>query len=231
MREIEIMMQDINLEVELTRELIGKEALDNRVMAAMRSVPRHEFIPHALRYQAYQNGPLPIGLGQTVSQPYIVALMTDLLNPQAEDVILEIGTGSGYQTAVLSQVVKQVCSVEIIAELSQTAGERLQRLGYENVSLRSGDGYFGWPEQAPFDGIIVTAAAPHIPQPLVDQLKIGARLVIPVGREYGFQQLKVLEKTAPDSLVSHTVLGVSFVPLTGSHSTDTAYHDAFNPRV
>lgn len=231
MNEIEIMLSDIEMEVELTRNMIGKDALDSRVMAAMRQVPRHEFVPHPLRYQAYANGPLPIGLGQTISQPYIVALMTDLLNPKADDVILEVGTGSGYQTAVLSQVVKQVYSVEIIKELSSSAAQRLEDLGYNNVSLRSGDGYFGWPEQAPFDGIIVTAAAPHIPQPLIDQLKIGACLVIPVGREYGFQQLKVLQKTSADKIVSNTVLGVSFVPLTGSHSTDTAYHDAFNPKV
>jgi protein-L-isoaspartate(D-aspartate) O-methyltransferase len=215
--EIEMMMRDIEMEVELTRDMTGKDALNNRVMKAIRQVPRHEFIPQTLRYRAYDNGPLPIGLGQTISQPYIVALMTDLLNPEPDDVMLEIGTGSGYQTSVLSLLVKQVYSVEIIADLSQQASERLQKLGCQNVNCRSGDGYFGWLEHAPYDGIIVTAAAPHIPQPLLEQLKIGARLVIPVGKPGYYQELKVLEKTAADKIVIHNILGVSFVPLTGSH--------------
>jgi len=168
---------------------------------------------------------LPIGKGQTISQPFIVALMSDLLNPQPEHSVLEIGTGCGYQTAVLACLVRQVYSVEIIEELSVASGERLDRQGYTNVELRSGDGYNGWPEHAPYDGIIVTAAAPHVPQPLIDQLRVGGRLVIPVGYPYSYQELRVLEKQAEDKIETRCVLAVSFVPLTGKHSTDTAYRD------
>lgn len=217
MNELECMLSDIEMEVGLTQDLTGKEALDDRVMAAMQQVPRHLFIPQIFRYRAYDNRPLPIGEGQTISQPYIVALMSDLLNPEPDDVILEIGTGSGYQTSVLSQLVKQVYSVEIIAALAEQAGKRLHELGYRNVEICSGDGYFGWPEYAPYDGIIVTAAAPHIPPPLIDQLKIGARLVIPVGFPNAYQELKVLEKTADGEIATYNILGVSFVPLTGNH--------------
>jgi protein-L-isoaspartate(D-aspartate) O-methyltransferase len=225
------MLNDIEKEVMLTHDFIGKNALNDKVIAAMQQVPRHEFIPKILRYRAYDNDPLPIGSGQTISQPYIVALMSDLLNPEPDDVILEIGTGSGYQSSILSQLVKQVYSVEIISELAEQACERLHRLGYHNISCCTGDGYFGWPEHAPYDGIIVTAAAPHIPQPLIEQLRVGARLVIPVGNPHYYQQLKVLEKTAVDKIVTYPILDVSFVPLTGKHSTDTAYQDGFNPKV
>ncbi len=211
------MMQDIEREVELTRRWIGKEAFDPRVMAAMQQVPRHEFVPAELLPFAYDNGPLSIGHGQTISQPYIVALMTDLLNPQPEDVVLEIGTGSGYQAAILAQVVAQVYSIEIVAALAEEASARLKRLGYDNVVSRQGDGYYGWPEHAPFDGIIVTAAAPNIPQPLLEQLKVGARLVIPVGLPYMHQELLVAEKTADGNVEVRKVLDVAFVPLTGKH--------------
>lgn len=217
MKDLEHMLRDIEREVELTSHFIGKDALDTRVMTAMEKVPRHEFLPEDLRYQAYENGPVPIGLGQTISQPYIVALMTDLLDSKPSDVILEIGTGSGYQAAVLAQLVRQVFTVEILERLAKDAGKRLKNLGYANITVRNGNGYDGWPEQAPFDGIIVTAAAPHVPPALIAQLRIGAKLVIPLGTPYGYQELVLMEKTAPDEMQSKTILGVRFVPLTGIH--------------
>jgi protein-L-isoaspartate(D-aspartate) O-methyltransferase len=214
------MMRDIRLEVQLTKSWIGKEHLDARVLAAMEKVPRHEFVPQELDYLAYSNGPLAIGHGQTISQPYIVALMTDLLRPQAEDVVLEVGTGSGYQAAVLSLLVKQVYSVEIVAALAQDAATRLRSLGYSNVSVRGGDGYRGWPEHAPFDAIIVTAAAPTIPPPLLEQLKPGGRMVIPVGAPYDRQILTVIDKSERGDVTQQTILPVAFVPLTGKHGKE-----------
>jgi len=219
MGQLEKMMQDIAMEVEYTRRYIGKDALDSRVMAAMRKVPRHKFVPTDIQAFAYENGPVSIGFGQTISQPYIVALMTDMLCPSEEDVILEVGCGSGYQAAVLSLLVKQVYSTEIVTELGEQARERLQRLGYHNVSVRIGDGYYGWQEHASFDGIIVTAAAPYIPPPLVDQLKPGGRLVIPVGLPYMHQELLLLEKDEQGEITTTKVLDVAFVPLTGEHAT------------
>ncbi len=215
MKELQGMLKDIEMEVTLTRHLTGKDALDSRVMAAMRKVPRHAFLPVDLRHYAYENGPASIGSGQTISQPFIVALMSDLLNTKPTDTILEIGTGSGYQSAILSTLVKQVYSVEIIENLANSARDRLEKLGYHNVAVRMGDGYFGWPEHAPFDGVIVTAAAPHVPQPLIDQLREGGRLVIPVGLPYHYQELMVIEKKANGEIGIENVLGVSFVPLTG----------------
>ncbi len=209
------MLSDIDAEIHYTRTLIGRDAFAPRVMAVMAEVPRHLFVPEGDRDQAYANGPLPIGWGQTISQPYIVALMTDLLACGPDDRVLEIGTGSGYQAAVLSRLVGQVYSLEIIPQLATAAAARLARLGYANVRVRQGDGHHGWPEQAPFDGILVTAAARAIPPALVDQLRPGARLVIPVGRPYAHQDLLLLEK-GPDGALSLTaVLGVAFVPLTG----------------
>jgi protein-L-isoaspartate(D-aspartate) O-methyltransferase len=198
-------------------------------MTAMKKVPRHEFLPPDLRYCAYDNGPAPIGSGQTISQPYIVALMSDLLETKPSDIILEIGSGSGYQAAVLSQLVQQVYSVEIIEDLATTARKRLNKLGYNNVEIRNDDGYFGWSEHAPYDGIIVTAAAPHIPQPLIDQLRTGARLVIPVGFPYSYQELMVVEKRANGEIETQMVLGVSFVPLTGEHDIKTPHKDHLQP--
>jgi protein-L-isoaspartate(D-aspartate) O-methyltransferase len=215
------MLREIETEVHYTRDLIGKDALDPRVMQAMRDVPRPEFVPEDSKGLAYYNGPLAIGYGQTISQPYIVALMTDLLDPQPDDVMLEVGTGSGYQAAVLSKVVRHVYSVEIVHELATEAAMRLQRLGYGNVTVKHADGYHGWIEHAPYDGIIVTAAAPSIPQPLVDQLKRGARLVIPVGQPYLHQELLVVEKGLDDAISTRTVLGVAFVPLTGAHEAQS----------
>ena len=220
MNDLQRMMNDIEMEVKLTRNYIGKNALDARVMAAMKQVPRHEFIPSEFHYRAYDNGPAPIGSGQTISQPYIVALMSDLLNTKPDDSILEIGTGSGYQAAILSRMVQQVYSVEIIESLAAKVHKRLNKLGYNNINLRTGDGYYGWPEHAPFDGIIVTAATPDIPHPLIEQLKAGARLVIPLGYPYSHQELLVVEKKASGEIESQSILGVSFVPLTGKRDTD-----------
>jgi protein-L-isoaspartate(D-aspartate) O-methyltransferase len=211
---IQKMLADIEAEVRYTRSMIGRDALDSRVMAAMAEVPRHEFVPDYEQLYAYANGPLPIGHGQTISQPFIVALMTDLLECGPDDRVLEVGTGSGYQTAILSRVVAQVYSVEIIPELARKACQRLARLGYDNVECRHCDGYDGWPEQAPFHGILVTAAAPSVPPPLIEQLMQGARLVIPVGPQFGHQELMVIEKRSDGSLLTTDILGVAFVPLT-----------------
>ncbi len=207
------MLSEIEREVEYTRSMIGKAALDKRVMQAMKTVPRHLFVPTEAQHQAYYNGPLPIGHGQTISQPYIVALMTDLLELEAGDRVLEVGTGSGYQAAVLSQLVEQVYTLEVIAPLSQQAAERFKQLNYTNIECRVSDGYDGWPEKSPFDGIIVTAAAPMIPPPLVEQLKPGSRLVIPVGQPYFHQDLMLVEKDMQGEISVTDVLGVAFVPL------------------
>jgi protein-L-isoaspartate(D-aspartate) O-methyltransferase len=227
MKELQRMLKDIEVEVSLTRHLIGKDALDCRVMAAMKKVPRHEFLSADLRFRAYENGPAPIGSGQTISQPYIVALMSDLLNTKPSDIILEIGTGSGYQTAILATLVKRVYSIEIIENLAVSARDRLEKLGYGNVAVRNADGYFGWPEHAPFDGIIVTAAAPYVPKPLIEQLREGARLVIPIGLPYSYQELIVVKKKAKGDIDIQKILGVSFVPLTGVHGREAGYEERF----
>ena len=216
MSDMKRMLREIEMEVDYTSEMIGKSALDPRVMDAMRRVPRHEFVPETEKRKAYYNGPLSIGHGQTISQPYIVALMTDLLNPEPDDVMLEIGTGSGYQTAVLSLLIRQLYTLEIVEPLAEQAAERLHRLKYNNVECRLADGHKGWPEKAPFDGIIVTAATPVIPQSLLDQLKPGGRLVVPVGEPYSYQELVLLEKSEAGELSSKKILGVSFVPMTGA---------------
>ena len=207
------MIADIEREVEYTRHLIGKRALDPRVMTAMEEVPREAFVPGDMKHFAFENGPLPIGYGQTISQPYIVALMSDLLQTQDDHVVLEIGTGSGYQTAILSRLVRQVYSIEVVSELGETSAGRLKDLGYTNVECRIGNGYAGWPEHAPYNGIIVTAAATHIPPPLVEQLVTGGRLVIPVGEPYNVQELVVVTRGEGDNLDVREVLGVAFVPM------------------
>lgn len=185
---------------------------DQRVLAAMGRVERHRFVPQAYRDQAYADHPLPIGQGQTISQPYIVALMTELLELRGEEKVLEIGTGSGYQAAVLAEIVREVWTIEIIPALAEKAGALLAELGYRNVRIRTGDGYRGWPDKAPFDGILVTAAPDHVPQPLLDQLKEGGRMVIPVGR--GFQELKKIIKRG-GKIETTGVIPVRFVPMTG----------------
>jgi protein-L-isoaspartate(D-aspartate) O-methyltransferase len=218
--DLQDMLRDIRMETELTRQLTGYARLDDRVLTAMERVPRHDFIPDTLRDQAYWNGPLPIGHGQTISQPFIVALMTQLLVPAPEHVVLEVGTGSGYQAAVLAELVARVHSLEIIDALGQLAATRLRALGYDNVTVHISDGYLGWPEQAPYDGIIVTAAAPHVPPALVEQLRPGGRLVIPVGRSGWSQTLKLLEKSATGEVRERNILDVAFVPLTGGHDEE-----------
>jgi protein-L-isoaspartate(D-aspartate) O-methyltransferase len=189
------------------------KSIDPQVLKAMRQVPRHLLVPEDVRAQAYRNTPLPIGHEQTISQPYIVALMTDLLDARPGHKVLEVGTGSGYQAAVLAHLVGQVYTIEIVEPLAKRAGEQLQALGYDNVSVRAGDGYAGWPSQAPFDRIIVTAGADHIPQPLVDQLKPGGIMVIPVGNDTDELQLTVLAKDSKGRIRKRSVLPVRFVPL------------------
>jgi protein-L-isoaspartate(D-aspartate) O-methyltransferase len=195
----------------------GVRGLDPKLRAVLDRVPRHRFVPERYRDHAYDNRPLPIGQGQTISQPLIVALMTALLQLEPEDKVLEIGTGSGYQAAVLSRLVKRVYSIEIVPELGEAAARRLAELGYDNIETRIGDGYYGWPEQAPFDAIIGTAAAGVIPPPLIEQLKPGGRMVIPVGPRYRTQELVVVEKDAAGKVTRRNVLPVAFVPLTGDH--------------
>ncbi len=212
---IKRMLAEIESEVTFTRHLIGRNRLAPEVMKAMRNTPREEFVPDELKLYAYDNRPLPIGQGQTISQPYIVALMTDLLQPQADHRVLEIGTGSGYQTAILSQLVNMVYSIEVISELGQAAAERLQRLNYHNIKTRIDNGYQGWAEYAPYDGIIVTAAASHIPPALIEQLKPGGKLVVPVGLPYMHQELMLVEKDSKSNVNVKDILGVAFVPLQG----------------
>lgn len=201
-------------EESLLAEEYGAPPLGEAVLAVIGKVPRHEFVPHDLQPQAYANRPLPIGAGQTISQPYIVALMTDLADVTKEEVVLEIGTGSGYQAAVLSELAGQVYTIEIVDMLGERAAGTLERLGYDNVSVRVGDGYAGWPEYAPFDAILVTAAPEEIPQPLIDQLAIGGRMVIPVGEEDEVQVLRLMIKETDGMLTVKNVIAVRFVPFT-----------------
>jgi protein-L-isoaspartate(D-aspartate) O-methyltransferase len=193
------------------RQLMTRGIKEERVLAAMAKVPREEFVPADGRGEAYEDGPLPIGYGQTISQPYIVAFMTEQLQPKATDRVLEVGTGSGYQAAILAELVSEVYSIEIVEPLAKSAEATLQRLGYKNVQVKFGDGYKGWPETAPFDAIIVTCAPDKVPQPLVDQLKDGGRMVIPVGERFA-QQLYLLEKKNGE-LKESVTLPVRFVPM------------------
>jgi len=193
-------------------QLVARGVMDARVLQAMGAVPRHRFVPDTLQAHAYGDYPLPIGFEQTISQPYVVAAMTELLKPQAGDVVLEIGTGSGYQAAVLAELVQQVYSIEIVPELAKLAAATLAGLGYRNIQVITGDGFRGLPSRAPFDGILVTAAPVVVPTPLLEQLKVGGRLVIPVGDL--FQELKVIERT-PQGFETSTAFPVRFVPMTG----------------
>ena len=197
--------------------IMESESFEDTILQSLNSVRRHEFVPDKLKKEAYENHPLPIGYGQTISQPYIVALMTDLVQPGPDDVILEVGTGSGYQAAVLAKLVKRVYSMEIIEPLAEQARKRLDRLGYSNVETKLGDGYFGWEEHAPYDAIIVTAASSHVPPPLIHQLKPGGRLVIPVGGRFAIQYLLLIEKTEKGEILTRQITAVRFVPLTGDH--------------
>lgn len=207
------LLDEIASEARLTARQTGRSRFGDAVMSAMERVPREAFVPDELADRAYDNRPLPIGSGQTISQPFIVALMTDLLDPEPEHRVLEIGTGCGYQAAVLAEVVAEVYSVEARPELGEAASARLDELGYHNVHVRVGDGHSGWPEAAPFDGILVTAAADEVPRTLLDQLAPGGRMVIPVSRGPG-QELELVTRDADGRLETHSVLPVAFVPLT-----------------
>ncbi|MGK6310957.1 protein-L-isoaspartate(D-aspartate) O-methyltransferase [Variovorax sp. DT-64] len=209
------LVQAVAAQMRETGSTTGRPALSERVMTAMRQVPRHAFVPEDQRPSAYQNRPLPIGHGQTISQPYIVALMTELAQPQPDHKVLEVGTGSGYQAAVMARLVRAVYSIEIIEPLGLAARERLQAQGHRNVTVRLGDGYHGWEEHAPYDAILVTAAASHIPPPLIRQLKPGGRMVIPVGAAFLVQQLMLVEKNTDGTVSTRQILPVAFVPLTG----------------
>ena len=197
-----------------SRAATGRVTLSERVLSAMAKVPRHDFVPADQKAAAYANRPLPIGLGQTISQPFIVALMTDLMEVKPGDRVLEIGTGSGYQAAVLAELAGTVYTVEIVEPLAREAAGRLKQLGYRNVVAKSGDGYQGWPEHAPFDAIMVTAAPREVPQPLIEQLKPGGRLVVPVGRQATGQELLLIEKKPDGTVARRNILAVRFVPLT-----------------
>ncbi len=215
-RQRQALVRVVAGDVRATRRYTGREALDPRVLAALGRVPRHLFVPAAERRRAYLNRPLPIGYGQTISQPYIVALMTDLVGPRRGARVLEIGTGSGYQAAMLAELGAEVYTIEIVPELGERAAERLARLGYK-VHTRVGDGYYGWPEAAPFDAIVVTAAAGHVPPPLVAQLRPGGRMVIPVGSPFLVQELVLVSKDQAGEVSTRGLLPVRFVPLTGGH--------------
>jgi protein-L-isoaspartate(D-aspartate) O-methyltransferase len=209
-REIEATQREVAAET-------GQARFDPRVMAVIAETPRHLFVRRQEVSEAYENRPLPIGHGQTISQPYIVALMTDLLKVEPGHRVFEVGTGSGYQAAILAKLVKEVYTVEIVAPLGRQAAELLPKLGYRNVQVKVADGYYGWAEHAPYDGIIVTAASSHVPPPLVQQLKPGGRMVIPVGTSFLTQHLMVVEKARDGTITTRQVLPVRFVPLTGGH--------------
>ncbi|MET0003389.1 MAG: protein-L-isoaspartate O-methyltransferase [gamma proteobacterium symbiont of Ctena orbiculata] len=211
------MIRLIEQDVRETSIYLEKSALDERILKSLSEVPRHQFVPADVRSRAYDNRPLPIGYGQTISQPYIVAIMTDLIAPRAEHNALEIGTGSGYQAAVLSRLVEKVYTMEIVEPLGKQATERLKHLGFDNIEVSIADGYYGWKEHAPFDIIIVTAAASHIPPPLIEQLKPGGKMIIPVGSRFMTQQLLLVDKNAEKEITVRQILPVRFVPLTGEH--------------
>ena len=211
------LLEEITHDVRDTAQYLNRRALDERVMRALASVPRHEFVPATKRASAYENRPLAIGYGQTISQPYIVAIMTDLVEPRAGCRAYELGTGSGYQAAILGELCENVFTVEIVEPLGNAARTRLERLGYANVEVRVGDGYYGWPERAPFDVIVVTAVASHIPPPLIEQLKPGGHMILPVGTRFTAQQLMLVSKAPDGHITARQILPVAFVPLTGGH--------------
>ncbi len=198
----------------IRRDIAGRGICDPETLDAMRTVPREEFVPVNLRSSAYYDRPLPIGYGQTISQPYIVAFMTEILNLQPASRVLEVGTGSGYQAAVLAEIAGEVFTIEIVEPLGVSAQTRLGSLGYTNVQTRIGDGYYGWPDQSPFDTIIVTAAASHIPPPLIEQLKPGGRMIIPVGSVMQVQHLLLVQKDLQGKVTQRSIMPVRFVPLT-----------------
>lgn len=216
-RQRMLLMEEVDALVAETRAETGTGALSARVSAAMRRVPRHRFVPGEEVRHAYENRPLPIGHGQTISQPYIVALMTDLMQVQEGDTVFELGTGSGYQAAVLGELARAVYTIEIVEPLAERAAATLKAQGYGNVEVKAGDGYYGWEEHAPFDAIIVTAAASHVPPPLIRQLAPGGRMVIPLGSSFMTQHLMLVEKDENGRVRTREILPVVFVPLTGGH--------------
>ena len=217
LRQRQELVNVIKDDVTMTSDFLDQGSLDERVLNAIGKVPRHEFVPADQRPYAYENRPLSIGYGQTISQPYIVAIMTDLLKPKKTDRVLEVGTGSGYQAAILAELVDSVYSIEIVKELGEQAAENLKKTGYHTVQTRTGDGYYGWETEAPFDGIVVTAVASHIPPPLIKQLKPGGRMIIPVGGQFMMQYLVLVTKDVDNNVTTRQILPVRFVPLTGKH--------------
>ncbi|MBB4370045.1 protein-L-isoaspartate(D-aspartate) O-methyltransferase [Bradyrhizobium sp. cir1] len=217
-RERAAMVETIRAYARSAASALGQQGLSEGVLEAMEQTKRHLFIPEQPCSIAYADRPMPIGLGQTISQPYIVALMTQLVEVAPDHVVLEVGTGSGYQAAVLAHLARKVCTIEIIPQLAETAAKTLRDLAYDNVSVKLGDGYDGWPECGPFDAIVVTAALGQPPPPLIEQLKVGGRLVMPVGPGYTTQQLTVIEKIAPDKTTTRAVALVRFVPFTRSQN-------------
>ena len=213
----EELLHDVESEIALIASETGRPILDVRVLAAMRKVPRHQFVPAQQIPNAYLNRPLPIGYGQTISQPLIVALMTDLMQLKPGDTVLEIGSGSGYQAAIMGELAKAVYTIEIIEPLANQAAARLKQQGYANVTVKVGDGYYGWPEHGPFDSIMVTAAASQIPPPLLQQLRPGGRMIIPVGAQFITQYLMLVEKRPDGTISTRQILPVRFVPLTGQN--------------
>lgn len=216
--QLQRLLDEIESEYKYTSGMTGKHSLDPKVKTALSRVPRDKFVPKSHIDSAFYNGPLPIGHGQTISQPYIVAIMTDLLELEADDVVLEIGTGSGYQAAILSQLCRQVYSIEYIPALADIARARFKKLGYDNIKSKTGNGFDGWPDHAPYDGIIVTAAATQIPPPLIEQLKPGGRMVIPLGQAYFHQELTLVRKNENGELDIRDILGVAFVPFQGERN-------------
>jgi len=210
------MVEELRLYAQFADD-IHEAGTSDAVMTSMSTVKRHELVPQSERRFAYENRPLPIGYGQTISQPYIVALMTELVEPDTDDIVLEVGTGSGYQAAILAELVDHVYSIEIIEALASRAKSDLVKLGYKNITTRLGDGYYGWKEHGPYDAIVVTAAASHVPPPLIEQLKPGGRMVIPVGGRFMTQTLLLLEKTEKGEVITRQFGAVRFVPLTGEH--------------
>ena len=217
LRQRQELVNVIKDDVTMTSDFLDQGSLDERVLNAIGKVPRHDFVPSDQRPYAYENRPLSIGYGQTISQPYIVAIMTDLLKPKKTDRVLEVGTGSGYQAAILAELVDSVYYIEIVKELGEQAAENLKKTGYNTVYTRTGDGYYGWETEAPFDGIVVTAVASHIPPPLLKQLKPGGRMIIPVGGQFMMQYLVLVTKDVDNNVTTRQILPVRFVPLTGKH--------------
>lgn len=217
MGDIEGMLRDIRAEANYACRMTGRDKLNDQILEVMSRVPRQHFVGKQFSNHAFENSPLPIGSGQTISQPFIVALMTDLAAPQHTDKVLEVGTGSGYQTAILSQFVDHLYTIEIIPALAQASQYRLDQEGYRNISYMIGDGYYGWPELAPYDVIMVTAAVEIIPIPLIEQLAPGGRMILPVGKRHYTQDLILLQKDQSGEIQSSSLMPVTFVPLAGEH--------------